>query len=158
MPEFTATIYEVLEDAIIAALAPIKSLDVEIIHFPDNEAENKKPFAKPRITVAYHSFQGGEQLATDTSTAEKDINIQVMFEAKNKRGILGIYDLAVRAEAILAGFIIPGYKRLTIGNFTQSERDPQGGIWCYNLIVKTQGVSVQQIDDNTPRYPIPGWP
>jgi hypothetical protein len=147
----SATIYEDLEDAIVIALAPIGLAGtVEVVLFPDDESEKKKAFSKPRISVSYHSFTGGDQLDTGMSIAEKSISVQVMFEAKKTRGPLGIYDLEVQAEAILNGLELPNYKRFTIGQFTRNERTPDG-IWVYNLIIKTEGVSAQSFDDITPR-------
>lgn len=151
------TIYESLEDGIITALAPVALLGVDVVLFPDDESEFEKTFARSRISVSYHSFTGGDQLSASTSVSEKVDHVQIMFEAKKKRGALGIYDLEVRVEALLNGLIVPPFKRLTPGTFNQGERN-RSGVWVYNLIIKTESATSQTFDDTSPTWAIPGLP
>ena len=153
----STTIYEDLELAVVAALAGIGAGAVEVVLFSDENVQVKSAFVKPRISVSYHSFTGSDPVDTGTSVFSKTINIQVMFEAKKTRGVLGIYDLEVQAEKILNGLKLPNYKRFTIGQFSRNERTDDG-IWVYNLIVKTEGAADQVFDDLSPAlalaYPV----
>jgi hypothetical protein len=149
------TIYEALENSLLQALAPLSNGGaVEVCLFPDEDSEFKISFIKPRISIRYHSFSAGDQVSIATSSAAKPVSLQIMFEAKKTRGPLGIYDLEVQVEDIVDGLKLTGYKPFTIGAFNFGERER--GVWTYNLIIKTEGVSNQKIDTISNRWNIPG--
>jgi hypothetical protein len=152
--QYQATIYEVLEDAAIAQLAPLAP-DIEVVPWPDSESDFVKAFAKGRISVQCHSSVSGDQLTTDISTSEETVTLHFFLEAKKRRGQWGIFDLKRHVDAVMNGFKPDGWKRFVPAPFQQNERTEQN-TWRYNLLYSAVAVNQQQFDDITPGLEIDG--
>jgi hypothetical protein len=155
---YNKTVEEDLEDKIIIALAPLATAGVDVNYFPENEAEYRKTFVKPRVTVACHSIDPGEERAIGMEETEDMTHVQIMFESAKLRGALGIWDIKRQVNDILKGKRIPNWDRLKMGKFTYAERREDTKVWVYNWIVTAKGVSQQAVDDISPSYAIPGLP
>lgn len=149
-PPYEPNIYEDLEDKIIAALQPLVGIGIEVVYFPENEVEFKKSFTKPRVMPVFHSATGGDQNSTSITQNMDTDYVQLICESKHRRGYLGVLDLGIRAGDLLRGLKVPNWTKLIIGKFEKDGRDQQTGVWTYNLVIKTTGVSQQVINDNEP--------
>ena len=141
--------YTTLEDAIIAALAPLVPAGVELMAWPETEAEYNRPFAKSRVSVVYHSSKYGPLISAAESTQEESVSIQIFIQAQRLRGALGIYDIKSLTLNYLLGLRLPNFTPLYAHTFEMSERDaPMGGIFAYNLVMITKAISQQTGVDN----------
>ena len=144
--------YTSLETAIVTALAPLRSANIDVMAWPELEIEFAKPFADSRLTVVYHSSEYGGPISANQVNSDETVSMQIMIEARTLRKPFGIYQLKAAVLEKLVGLQVPNWTKLIPAKFDMSERSEKGGVWCYNLVMKTKAVSQQEVNDDLPIY------
>lgn len=142
--------YTSVEQAVLAALEPLNSATIESMLMPEVEIEYNQVFKKSRYTIAYHSSKYSEKIKSiSEATQDEIVGILILIEALTLRKENGIYQMKALALDRLLGLKIPNFTPLIAQEFVQSERDaPAGGIFSWELIMRTTAISQQTSVDN----------
>lgn len=77
---------------------------VEVVPMPDTEAEYRKPFVKPRLTVIFTGAKFGTRTGPDPVRQLETVALQVNIQAKRLYTNEGIYPLVEATRLALLGF------------------------------------------------------
>lgn len=155
--------YEQLEDDIVARLAPLATLLVDLEAMPESEAEFSEVFDKSRITVMYqNSDYGGStsgyvpSMALATVQVDEYAEVHVVLRARTLRGSgsdLGIYEMLERTARLLTSYRPTGWERMHprktmyVGN--------NGTVFTYDMVYAVRRVAtLPLLDDEGTVYPV----
>lgn len=141
--------YADIEDAIAARLSTALGTTATVVTMPEYQAQNQRPFDKPRIVVAYNHSMFGEgrygdkipTMSTDAVAQEENISIRISIEARALRGAAGIYELLVAVRQALIGFEPLSLDKLKVVEAKFDEFAEN--LWRYSLTFGTKGVIVE---------------
>lgn len=145
-------IYEDLEIAIVARLAPVATeFGIDVLPLPENQAQYVKPFEKARVTVNWKmsQFSGGRygsQLPTksvDHAVQQEDIEIEVVIQSRFLRGESGTYAIM---EAIRRKLI--GFQPLSLDPMKLTEMKPDSftdNLWMHVMTFGTKALSINEL-------------
>lgn len=146
-------IYEDLEAAIVARLAPLAAdFGIEVLALPENQAQYVKPFEKARVTVNWKmsQFNGGRygsQLPTksvDHAVQQEDLEVEVVIQSRFLRGESGTYAIM---EAIRRKLI--GFQPLSLDPMKLIEIKPDSytdNLWMHVMTFGTKALSIDELD------------
>ena len=101
--------YDILQTAVTSQLQTAISGAfgagvLEVVPMPDTEAEYRKPFLKPRLTVIFTGAKFGTRTGTDPVRQLETLTFQVNIQAKRLYGNEGIYPIIEATRLALLGF------------------------------------------------------
>lgn len=147
--------YDLLEDAIIARLNPLKQAGFEILALPERDADFERPFKLGRVTVAYKSSLFNDDgmngrpmvFSTNEVNQKETAEIEIVFQARLLRGSTGIHNLCHVTRRLLVGWRPDSWGRLYCKEYRFLEH--ADGVWSYCLTLNAQALVVQHNDPQT---------
>jgi len=143
--------YTSIENDIVARLAPLVTAGYEVEAMPDNEAANRPPRQRGRVTVQVGMSKFGEHRSTTAAVVqEEDIYVDIILRSRTLRAVGGIYDICELSRRLLIGFT-PQNCRLPLSGVDFGGINPaelQDSIWTYSLRLRTQTISVGAADED----------
>ena len=145
--------YELLEDDVVARIAPLTVAGVLIVQaMPDNDADYEKATVENRVTVIYKSSEYSPEvvrglptmLSTDIAAQHEFADVEIILRGRLLRGENGLHRLAKKIMQSVLGFAPQHWGRLYFKNYGYVEH--KDGIWIYALTVTTKGIVVQDTD------------
>lgn len=144
--------YYNVEDDIVAKLianAASSSLDIDIVHLPEDEDEVSKAIAKPRLTVAFVSAVASPSQGNRDQSYHEELTIVVNVQWKALRGATGCHTLASWIKKNLVGYKPGSCDRMYFKNYQGSSpvRNPDDKLWYWDLEFGTKKLFVQSYED-----------
>ena len=150
------SIYEQIENSIIAALNPLQSASLSVVPLPENDAAYIKPNAGAKITVMYLESTFGTTaspvLSTGVVAQDEKVFIEVSIESRKFRGNSGIFAIWDAIKAILIGFRPFDCDRLRLHKFGMNFSEKKDSTWMYVGVFYCTRLSVQV--DPSETYPL----
>lgn len=148
--------YGLLEDEIVARLAPIVTAGHEVEAMPSIQSENSSIQHKGRITVQVGAGKGDTgdiQSQSQTSDQYEDVFVEIIIRSKRLRtngGKVGIYELSELARKLLQGWRSSmSFMPFEYVDFTPLSPDNiNDSIFTYSLRMKTQTFLPSQVDED----------
>lgn len=157
------TIYEKLEEAVIARLEAIETADIVVEKMPENDAGYKKAFKTARLTVAYAGSgypdnKGDSASFSDTSeTSQHEVmKVMVTVESYRRTGAFGCLQLVPAVRARLQGQRLSVVDGDVTRNFAAIITDKSEFVdfseqktWEYMIIFKVPTIAVTKNDPSS---------
>ncbi|HEY6394495.1 MAG TPA: Gp37 family protein [Candidatus Binataceae bacterium] len=149
-----------IESAILARLSS-KIGTIEISHYPDASESYRMTHRIGAALVMYKGAVYGKHLATAAIVQERELEFEITvmmrdlgwnYGGEASGTTPGAYAILESIRAALAGFRIPGCRKLRPTRERFVERDKQGGIWIYAIVFALSTIAIEQRDPDA--FPI----
>lgn len=137
--------FETLETDLKTRLIAKLGAQVEVESLPEKEIDYMKPFAKPRVTIAYENSEFSEPMSTNEIHQEEKQLVEILIMARALRGANSIYSVFDQVRKAIIGFRGTHTKKIYARSFTFKNR--VDNIWIYSFLVVCPTVMVEEVDE-----------
>jgi hypothetical protein len=144
--------YEDLEAAIVAKLAPLETVGFEVTALPENQLEySQRPFEQGAIKVAYAGSDFDEANSFGACLSQyEDVTIGISIQSRTLRGTIGVYALVALIRKTLQGWIpMAGFQRMIAKETKLKDAFLEHGTWTYYMMFKTRTLAVEDASETT---------
>lgn len=140
-----------IENAILAQLRS-QLTTIEIAHYPDRPESWRLTHRIGAALVQYKGASYGPQLATAAIIQERRLEFDVTLMMRDLGWAVGAdpggtspgaYAMIEAVRAALAGFVVPGCRKMFPVREKFVERDRQGGVWIYAITFALSTVAIE---------------
>lgn len=142
------SIYQDIEAAVVARLAPFGSVGFEVVALPETQSDYSRPFVNGKITVAYHSSSYDKPNSIGHMSQYEEISVIVSIQSRFLRGDKGIYSIASIVRKALLGFEPAGYWRMWAKEFGLKDAKLEDGLWTYYGLFCTKALAVEDFEED----------
>ena len=130
--------FEKLETEIVARLKHSLGNSVDVELEPENEAANKVPFAKPRVTTMFDQSTFEKQASMQYVSQHETAQLAIYIRSRTLRGANGVYAVAEECRRSIVGFAPSDYSKIWMLKFTFVKREDN--LFHYALLIATKCV------------------
>jgi hypothetical protein len=146
--------YERIEDLYLERLAPLTDYGFVIQAMPDAKEDMERPATHSRVTVAYGASRYGDKtspgrpeiLAMGMALEEEFVELNIVVEARRKRGPSGLYEGLELSRRLLHGWV-PGHGMQPTASMTVEPIGYVDGFYSFSYTVLTSLQRVPLIDE-----------
>jgi hypothetical protein len=135
--------YHETEQSIVTRLQPLLAEDILVEPLPENAADYKKPYSKPRVNIMLLGEKYGAQKSTGLIVQETVVTWLFIIESKKLRGPGGIYQVVELIRKWLIGFRPANMQRMYGVELVFDNRDSDNGLFTYHLTMAGAAAAVQ---------------
>lgn len=142
-----------IENAIVAQLRALIG-SVEVAHYPDRPESYRLTHRVGAALVVFRGSEYGKPLASDEIVQKRTLRFEVDLVMRDlgwgyggdlSGGAPGAYAMLEAVRAALTGFAPPGCKKAYPVREGFVARDPQGGVWIYQMTFELPTLAVENL-------------
>lgn len=139
--------FEQLEIDIVNRLKYSLGSSVEVELEPENEASNKEPFAKPRVTTFFDKSTFEKQNSTMFVSQHETAQLAIYIRSRTLRGAKGIYTTAENVRRSIVGYAPSNWDKIWLVQFAFVKRNEN--LFHYALMVATKSTLTEESSPET---------
>jgi hypothetical protein len=118
-------------------------ITVEVL--PEKQSDFATPFDKGKISVCYKMSDFDKPKSTGHTVQQEDMQAELVIQARNLRGVNGVYDIFNKARLAVVGFMPTHCGRVYGVSFKFEERTD--AVWTYVFTIAARSEMVMLADN-----------